>query len=279
MFVATASSRVTAPSTFFVTAVLFTAVSDFESDSLVERLAAWLVAKSSEADTLWVRAEFLEELMLFVLDALEASANCEALVAEADSASCAASEDDLCVAKLSVVALFAERLLLEAAFRLASRDAALFEAVVCVAEPLPVALNDDAPLAARVLLAADPTVPEVLPPLEEVLFEVELPSVEALPPGSADAPFAVKPPLAVPLELFASFAAALRVAPSDLLEAAVKDAFVANALVVPLDLLAFAEAEADSVADALLLALAFCAKLLLLSKLFVELFVLDRSLV
>ena len=217
--------------------------------------------------------------MLFVLEALDASADCEALVVEADAASCAASEDDLLVAKSSVVAPLAVRLLLAAAFRLPLSDAALFAAVVSVLELLPVALYDDPPLAARVLLAALPTVPEVLPPLEEVLSEVELPSVAALPPGAAVAPFAVEPLLVVPLELFASFAAALRVAASDLLEAVVKDAFVANALVVPLVLLAFAAAEADSVADALLLALASCAKLLLLLKLFVELLLVDRSLV
>src|ERR1700760_3592374 len=126
--------------------------------------------------------------MLFVLVALDASLACSAFMPEADSASCAASEGDFLVAKLSVVAPFAARVLLEEAFRAPLREAASVEEVVLVAEPLPVALNDDPPFAARVLLAAVPTVPELLPPLEEVLFEVELPTVEALPPGSADAP-------------------------------------------------------------------------------------------
>jgi hypothetical protein len=51
----------------------------------------------------------------------------------------------------------------------------------------------------------------------------------------------------------------------------------ANAFVVPLDLLEFEDAEADSVAVAVLLPLACCVLLLLAAKLSVELAVFDLS--
>lgn len=70
------------------------------------------------------------------------------------------------------------------------------------------------------LLAAFPTVPEVLPPLEALLFDAELPLVPALPPGAAVAEFAVDPKPTVLLSLFALCAEASNIAAADLLSLA-----------------------------------------------------------
>jgi len=75
MLVASASARVTAPSTLFVMREFLTEWSDFVSDLLAERLATVLVAKSFDLLTSCVDAESLEALMVVALALLEASEN------------------------------------------------------------------------------------------------------------------------------------------------------------------------------------------------------------
>jgi hypothetical protein len=128
-----------------------------------------------------------------------------------------------------------------------------------------------------VLLAAVPTVPEVLPPLEEVLFDAELPVVPAFPPESAAAVFAVEPKLAVLLPVFALFAAAANDALAALLLAVVNAAFEEKEFVVELELLLLLASDADAVSDALLPEATCCALFLLVAKLSAEPLVLELS--
>ena len=88
-------------------------------------------------------------------------------------------------------------------------------ALVSVLDELPVELLADPPSAACVLFIAEPTVPEVLPPLEELLLDVELPVVPALPPLAAMALLAVVPAAAVSFALAALFSVVLSVPAAD----------------------------------------------------------------
>lgn len=213
--------------------------------------------------------------VLFAL--LEDSANCDDLAREAFSAACWALEDDALVAKLSETAAFADKLLFEEAVKLAFKAAALVEELVSVLESLWVALLADPPLAAVVVLPAVPTFEEVLPPLEALLLNVELPVDEAVEPvvGKVAAEFAVEPEADVSLLACALFAVTPSVAPSDLVELFVRDPFAAKAFVVALDLLELEDSEAASDAVRLLLALACCMLLLVLVKLSDEVWFLD----
>jgi hypothetical protein len=148
----------------------------------------------------------------------------------------------LLVAKLSVVAVLAARLLAEEAFRLAFNVSALVPVVVFVPEEFAVLLVDEPPLDALWLLAAVPTLDDVLPPLAELLLNDELPIDPALPLEPALTVFAVEPEDDVELVPFELFADAPSVAPSVWLLLAVKEPLFENALVVPLDLLEFSAA-------------------------------------
>lgn len=172
---------------------------------------------------------------------------------------------------------FADSFLSAARFKLAANEAALFEAVVSVVAAFVVAFVADPPLAAWVLLAAFPTVLEVLPPLEDLLFDAELPVVPAFPPGEADAEFAVDPKPSVLLLLFALCAEASNVAAADLLSLADSALLAAKELLVELDLLLLLEAEADVSSVECLLELACCALLSLVLKLALALLVCELS--
>ena len=183
------------------------------------------------------------------------------------------------VAKLSETAAFADKLLSEEAVKLAFKAAALVEELVSVLESLWVALLDDPPLAAVVVLPAVPTFEEVLPPLEALLLKVELPVDEAVEPvvGKVAAEFAVEPEADVSLLACALFAVAPSVAPSDLLELFVREPFAAKAFVVALDLLELEDSEAASDAVKSLLALACCMWSLVWLKVVDELLLLELS--
>ena len=103
--------------------------------------------------------------------------------------SLAAWLDAFWVAKLSLVAVFAARLLLEDRFRLAFSEAALELVPVLGLEELEVDWAATAPSEAVVLFAAVPTPLELLPPPEEMLLSVELPNVLAVPLSPAAAKF------------------------------------------------------------------------------------------
>ena len=106
-------------------------------------------------------------------------------------------------------------LLLDARFKVAPNDAALFEALVAVFAVLLVKLVADPLLDECVLFAAESAVDEVLPPLEALLLGLELPVVPAPPPVPDDALLAVVPLAAVSLALSALFSAAFNVRAAD----------------------------------------------------------------
>jgi hypothetical protein len=143
------------------------------------------------------------------------------------------------VAKLSVVAVFAARLLVEERFKVAFNAAAELLVPAFVLEAFWVALAATAPPAAVVLFAAVLVDPELLPPPEDVLLEVELPNVFAVPFLPAAAKFRVEVEADVLLCVLALLAVAPNVAAAVWLLLAVSDAFVAKAFVVAPDLLEF----------------------------------------
>jgi hypothetical protein len=209
------------------------------------------------------------------------------------------------VAKLSVVAVFADRFLLEERLALAFSDAAPLEELVPVCDAFLVALPATAPSDALVVLDELPLPAEVAGVLEELLLKDEVPVLVAVPFAPAAAKFRV--PFEADVLLFALvwFADAPNVAAADFELLAVRAplvaklfvvapdllefsaaafvtalfslALVTKAFVVPLDLLELADAEADSFAEAVLLALACCMLLLLAAKLCVELAVFELS--
>jgi hypothetical protein len=163
----------------------------------------------------------------------------------------------LSVAKLSVVSVFAARLLLEERFALADSEAAALPVFVLVLAVLLVALPATAGPFAVVVLLVVPTVPEVLPPLEEVLFDVVLPADEPVPPFFAAAKLPVKSVADVLLLAVDLFAVTPSVPEAVLLLLAVRDPVFEKALVVPLALLEFSAA--SFVTDAVLLAFSAAA--------------------
>src|SRR5258707_3611532 len=100
ILVAVAVPRLTAPCTSLTTEVSLTVELELVSDLLATRLATVLVEELAEELTLWDEQEFLEEAIFLLAELLEDSANCEDLLAEADSASCEALEEAALVAKL-----------------------------------------------------------------------------------------------------------------------------------------------------------------------------------
>lgn len=135
------------------------------------------------------------------------------------------------------MAVLAARLLLEVAFKPAFSVAALLPEVVLVSEAFEVVLAASAPSDAVVLLAALPTLEEVLPPLAEPLLNAELPTEPAVPFLPATARLPVDPDDEVELLPFELLSVAASVAPSAWLLLAFKEPLLVNALVVPLDLL------------------------------------------
>jgi hypothetical protein len=277
MLVASASSSETAPSMLFVMRELFTEWLDDMSDSFAEKLAVVLVEKSFDLLTSCVDADFSDVLNAVALESFEASENAAEFFLESDAACCADLDDDASVEKSSDFDAFADKLLFEARFKLPDKEAALWDPVVSVAAALLVALVADPPFAAWVLLAALPTVPEVLPPLEDVLFDTELPVVPALPPGAALALFAVEPKAAVPLLVSVLFAEASSFAAAELTSLALSDSLAAKEFFVALESVSLLAAEADTSSDELLLALACCAVWWLVLKLAEELSLFELS--
>jgi hypothetical protein len=220
----------------------------------IERLATVLVAELSDELRLSDFAELLVAVMLLLLALLEAAENCADLSAEADAASSPDLEEDAVVAKLSVLAALASKLLFEARSALPDNDAELELVFVAVLELLPVALPEIAPSDAVALSVAEPTVPEVLPPLAEVLLDVGLPFESAVPFAPAAARFAVKPLADVLLLPFALSAAAVIVPEADFDLLAVNEAFSERSFVVPLDLVESKDADCEPVTEALVIA-------------------------
>jgi hypothetical protein len=232
---------------------------DDASDSFAERLVTVLVAKSFDLFTLCVDADFSEALIAVALESFEASENWAEFFVASDAACCADLDEDASVEKSSDLDALADKLLFEARFKLPDRAAALWEPVVSVAAALLVPLVADPPSAEWVLLAAVPIVPELLPPLDDVLCDVELPLVPALPPGRDVAVFVVEPKLAVPLLVSVLLAEASSFAAAELTSLALSASLDAKEFFVALESVSLLAAEAATFSDELLLALACCA--------------------
>lgn len=90
MFCALAESKLTAPSTLLMTLLFFTALLLLELESVVARVIAVLVALFSAELVLWFDDELVEELVLWLLELLEADALFDALLRLEELAFCAA---------------------------------------------------------------------------------------------------------------------------------------------------------------------------------------------
>jgi hypothetical protein len=235
----------------------------------------------------------LEEAIFLLAELLEDSANCEDLLAEADSASCEALEEAALVAKLFDFELLAFNPLLEFLLLESLVWSALLEALALLVASVLLALLADALLAAMAALAAseafaaaplDVALSFVAPcPLfwvaEALWFDTDaLMAAFAFNDLVAEASFE-ELALVDAFWLLPLFAA--RLAAEDVFfELFICNAsFDAEASDVELDLLVLLAAEADSVADAFLLALACCALFLLTEKLLEELLLLELSFV
>jgi hypothetical protein len=235
----------------------------------------------------------LEEAIFLLAELLEDSANCEDLLAEADSASCEALEEAALVAKLFDFELLAFNPLLEFLLLESLVWSALLEALALLVASVLLALLADALLAAMAALAAseafaaaplDVALSFVAPcPLfwvaEALWFDTDaLMAAFAFNDLVAEASFE-ELALVDAFWLLPLFAA--RLAAEDVFfELFICNAsFDAEASDVELDLLVLLAAEADSVADAFLLAFACCALFLLTEKLLEELLLLELSFV
>lgn len=90
IFCAAAESKLSAPSTLFVTLLFFTALLLLELESVVARVIAVLVALLSDELVLWFNEALVAELVLWLLELFEADALMEALLVVAELAFCAA---------------------------------------------------------------------------------------------------------------------------------------------------------------------------------------------
>jgi hypothetical protein len=238
------------------------------------RLATVLVEKLFDALRLFDLAELLVKLLLFVLVLSEEAENCEALLAEADSASCEALVEAALAAKLFDLEAFADRLLFAAKFALPVSEAALFPEVVSVLALLELPLDADELPWAKVLLDAVPPDVEVAPLLAELLLRSEPPDVPELPPTPELAAFDVVPLPDVLLVACALLADAVIVPAADVEPVAVNEPLDAKLSETAADLLEFLEAEADSISLELLAALT-CCELLFVSIALMEVLWLD----
>jgi len=218
---------------------------------------AVLVALFSAELVLWFDDELVAELVVWLLELLEADALCDALFREAELASCAALAEVEFVAAFFVLAAFEAELTFDAELLVDAELLALLAALVAVFEVLPVPALAVPPLDALRLSAALPEVVDVLPPLEDGLLNDELPTDVEDPVEVAVAVFKVLLELAVLLLELALFAAALPVEDADFTLLAFCALLAVEALVEVSDLFALLEAEDISVVALLLLALAF----------------------
>jgi hypothetical protein len=235
----------------------------------------------------------LEEAIFLLAELLEDSADCEDLLAEADSASCEALEEAELVAKLFDFELLAFNPLLEFFLLESLACCALLEVLALLVASVLLELFAEALLAAMAALAASEA-------FAAALLDVALSFVAPCPlfwvaeafwfdTDALIAAFAFNDLLAEAsfeeLELVDAFwlfpLLAARLAAEDaFFELLVCNAlFDAEASDVELDLLALLADEADSVADAFLLALDCCMLSLLEVKLFEELLLLELSFV
>jgi hypothetical protein len=235
----------------------------------------------------------LEEAIFLLAELLEDSADCEDLLAEADSASCEALEEAALVAKLFDFELLALNPLLEFLLLESLVWSALLEVLALLAASDLLELLADALLAAMAALAASEA-------FAAALFDVALSFVAPCPLSWVAEALCFDADALIAALAFNNLLADAAFEELELVDAfwlfpllaarlAAEDAFfellVCNALFdaetsdVELDLLALLDAEADSVADAFLLALPCCMLSLLTEKLFEELLLLELSFV
>jgi hypothetical protein len=259
MLVAVASPMFRAPWMLSVSAKLFTAVLELVSDLAAARLATVLVAKSFDEFTSWLNVSLVLFIELLLLELLEPSAQFDAVFAVRASEAVElfdvpnVSEAFLEAANVVVKPLFEERLTLPFSELAAFNEVVLLPAALVVASPAtagPVVVG---------LLVVVPVLPEVLPPLDAVLAELE-PAVSVAVPFPLDAANA-RVELLLPCEFFvvARLPVVANVPAAVLAEVAVRPAFTVDPNVDALVVAEFFDAEAVFDNEALLAPLADCA--------------------
>lgn len=267
IFCALAESKLTAPSTLLTTLLFLTALLLLELESVVARVIAVLLALFSDELVLWFDEEFEAELVLLLLALFDADALFEALFRLEELAFCAALAEVEFVEAFFDLEAFDAELTFEAELSLDADWLALFDVAASVLALFLPALLAEALLDALALLAASPLLDEAL------LFNDELAALlaaaELVDPLFLLAPwpvFQVDPALWLAALLASVVAFEEVLAEVTLLAALVLLAWLAEALFVAL---AFAAlllvlpllADALSVEDADFTLLAFCALL------------------
>jgi len=200
----------------------------------------------------------VEDIELLLEALFEPSANIDDLAAVSDTAAiepldvAKSSEAFLVVAKVAVKPLLEELTLLAFSEAEPVNVLALLLAELLVPSPAiagPVVFG---------LLPVEPTLPEVLPPLAELLLEFEVAVSDAAPflPDAAKA--AVELVLPVALLVVARFPVTANVGAADLVEVVVRPAFRVDPNVALLVVAEFFEALASNALDEVLLPLACC---------------------
>ena len=221
----------------------------------------------------------VEDVELLLEERFEPSANCDDLAAVSDTADAEfldvakASEAFLVVAKVAVKPLLAAKSLLAVKDAEPVSDEDLLLAELLVASPAIAGPVVEGPL------VVEPTLPEVLPPLAELLLEFEV-ALSVAVPFLVDAAKAAVAFLAeVAFAVVARLPFAANAASSDLVEVVVRPAFTVDPNAALLVVAEFFEALALNALDELLLALACCAEDLVSVLLFEVLKTFDVSLV
>jgi len=250
-------------------------VLELVSDLLATRLATVLVAKLFDEFTSCDDVSLTEFIELLLSELLESSAQFDALFAVRASEAVAlfdvpnVSEAFLLAAKLVVKPWFEERLTLPFSELAAVNEVVLLPAELLVASPA-IAGPDVVGL-----LVVVPVLPEVLPPLDAVLAELE-PAVSVAVPDPLEAAKA-RVELLLPCEFLvvARLPVVANVPAAVLAEVAVRPAFTVAPYVAALVVAEFFDAEAVLLKDELLAAFAACESVLVEVLLFVLLNVLD----
>lgn len=250
-------------------------VSDFVSTRLATVLVAKLFDELMSCDDVSLNV-FVELLLLALFDA---SAKFDDFAATLDTEFVEALDVPKVSEAFFVAAKVVVKPLLDVVLSLAVFvAAAVNDAVLLPAELLVVSPADAGPVVVGLLVVV-PVFPEVLPPLDAVLAELE-PAVSVAVPESVDeAEAEVELLLPCLLSVVARLPVVANVAAPVLAEVAVRPAFFVEANVAVLFVAEFFDEAALNVSDALLLALAFCAEDFVSVLVFIVLNEFDLSLV
>jgi hypothetical protein len=222
----------------------------------------------------------VEDIELLLEELFDPSANCDDLAAVSDNAAVELLDVPNVSEAFFVVAKVAVKPLLEELTLLAFSEAEPVNEVVLVPEPLLVESPAVPPPFEYGLLRVEPTPPEVLPPLADVLLDAEFAGESEDVPVEPDVAKALVA-LLVEVELLpvVRLPVAASVGAADLVEVVVRPALTVEPNVAAFVVAEFFEALALKALDELLLALACCAEDLVSVLLFMVLKTFDVSLV